>query len=149
MRMSHPYINHSLRTRLVETSLEWEGFFGVMPRVTSELSEFDAAMLIGHTPDSYSKEMQGATAVRQGFDFHFQNNRYQIKANRPSGKPGSKVSLVGKARNFDWDRLIWILYDRHFAIQECWQWDVAAYRNGFETLSRLSPLHMRKGEKLL
>jgi hypothetical protein len=44
----------------------------------------------------------------RGHDFEFKGQRHQVKANRRSGKPGSVVTLVPKAKNFDWDVLIWI-----------------------------------------
>lgn len=74
--------------------------------------------------------------------------RYQVKANRPSGKPGSFVTLVGKASNYEWDRLIWILYDRYFVVQEAWEWEVDKYRLEFHDRNRLAPANMRKGKRL-
>ena len=59
----------------------------------------------------YSDYMRDKTAVAKGTDFVYRNIRYQVKANRPSGKKGSKVTMVPKASNYEWDRLIWILYD--------------------------------------
>jgi len=101
--MSDP--NTSLRQRLVETVLEWEARFVVAPSVTSAVAEYDVAILVGGTEDDYSKAMTGRTAVSRGHDFEFGGIRYQVKANRPSGKPGSFVTLVSKANNFEWDRL--------------------------------------------
>src|SRR5207247_7547682 len=40
--------------------------------------------------------------------------RYQIKACRPSGKPGSFITWVPKATNYEWDRLVWLLYAASF-----------------------------------
>ena len=71
-----------------------------------------------------------------------------MKSNRPSGKPGSPVTLVGKAQNYDWDKLIWILYDRVYNIQEAWMFKAEQYRLLFENKNRLSPQDMRKGERL-
>jgi len=79
---------------------------------------------------------------------HSNGKRYQVKANRPSGKPGSKVTLVGKARNYDWDFLIWIHYTVEYQIQEAWLWSVFDYKASFAAVQRLSPEHMRQGEKL-
>jgi hypothetical protein len=90
----------------------------------------------------------GRTAVSRGADFTHRGTRYQVKANRPSGKPGSFVKLVGKARNYDWDRLIWLLYDREYVLQEAWQWDVDDYRKAFDSIERLRPEHMRLGQRL-
>ena len=86
--------------------------------------------------------------MRKGVDFHHKGRRYQVKGNRPSDKPGSKVTLVSKAKNFEWDVLIWILYDKTFQIEECWQWTVDNYRRRFEHQKRLGPKDMRLGKRL-
>jgi len=101
---------HDLRDKLVDLALAWEKAFGNAPHITAALSELDAAGLVGCSIEEYAKCMRGATAVRRGHDFEFKGQRYQVKANRPSGKPGSFVTLVPKAKNFDWDVLIWILH---------------------------------------
>jgi len=144
--MSEP--NDSLRSRLVAIALEWERTFGVAPQITSAVSEYDAAQLVGHSDQSYAKACVGRTAVTRGTDFVCQGIRYQIKANRPSGKPGSPVTKVGKASNYDWDRLIWILYDRHYALVEAWEWNVAAYRAAFDKQLHVRPPDMRRGKRL-
>lgn len=137
-----------LRDLLVDVSLKWQGRFGVAPSITSTLSEYDAAMLIGFTNDQYSKFMKTRSAVSKGTDFIFNGIRYQIKANRPSGKPGSFVTMIPKAKNYDWDKLIWILYDKNYRIQEAWLWNVNDYKRDFDLKKRLSPSDMRKGEEL-
>ena len=93
--------------------------------------------------------MQGTTAVQKGHDFIFNGARYQVKGNRPSGKRGSLVTWVPKAPNYDWDYLIWILYDSQYRIQEAWQWDVSAYKDAFDSIKRLSPNHLRLGKQLV
>jgi hypothetical protein len=45
---------HELRARLVTIALEWERAFGNAPSITSALSEYDAAMLLGLTQLEYS-----------------------------------------------------------------------------------------------
>lgn len=137
-----------LRNQLIHAALSWEHAFGNAPQITTAISEYDAARLVGCSLSSYSAAMKGVSAVQKGHDFVFNGVRYQIKANRPSGKPGSKVTLVTKARNYEWDRLIWILYNRLYEIQEAWQWEVDAYREAFDPLNRLSPSHMRRGKRL-
>ena len=92
--------------------------------------------------------MQDKTAVSKGTDFIYDGRRYQVKANRPSGKPGSPVTLVPKAKNYDWDYLIWVLYTPTFEIQEAWLWKVDDYRQAFDSVERLSPDHMRRGKRL-
>ena len=105
-------------------------------------------MLVGMTEDEYGKACATRTAVTRGCDFRHAGVRYQVKANRPSGKPGSFVTLVGKANNFEWDRFIWILYDESFAIAEAWEWTVSEYRRDIGPLSRVSPADMRRGRRL-
>jgi hypothetical protein len=138
----------SIRDLLVKTALEWESNFTVMPQITSAISEFDAARLLGCDEQTYSKIIKGNTAVTKGYDFIYNGIKYQIKGNRPSGRHGSKVTLVPKAKNYDWDFLIWILYDPRFNIQEAWRFKVDTYKNLFDKKKRLSPVDMRKGERL-
>jgi hypothetical protein len=139
----------SLRQRLIDLALEWQSRFGVAPAITSSLSEYDAALLVGHSPDTFSHNCVHRTAVTKGCDFTHNGFRYQVKANRPSGRLGSVVTLVGKAANYDWDYLIWMLYNREYRLQEAWQWSVADYRAAFHHKTRLSPTDMRRGVSLL
>jgi hypothetical protein len=139
---------NELRQRLTDTALQWERTFGNAPPITGVLSELDAALLVGCGIEAYSGLMQGATAVQRGYDFIFDGLRYQVKGSRPSGKPGSFVTLVAKATNYEWDRLVWVLYDKHYEIQEAWLWDVSAYRAAFDSVTRLSPAHYRRGQRL-
>jgi hypothetical protein len=141
-------VSDELRTRLVDVALEWERTFGNAPLITTVLSEYDAARLLGCPADVYSRCMTGVTAVQKGHDFIFAGARYQVKGNRPSGKPGSFVTWVPKATNYDWDFLIWVLYDSRYNIQEAWKWEVANYREAFDAVKRLSPAHLRAGDRL-
>lgn len=140
---------NDLRAGLVDATLAWERAYGNAPLVTTVLSEYDAAILVGHTDAEYADSMRGVTTVQKGFDFVFKGRRYQVKGNRPSGKPGSTVTWVPKATNYEWDFLVWILYDPRFVIQEAWQWEVEAYKKAFYEIKRLSPSHMRNGVNLL
>jgi len=137
-----------LRDELVKIALQWQEKYGVAPSITSTISEYDAAMLVGMSENEYSDYMKDKTAVNKGSDFVFKNIRYQVKANRPSGKKGSFVTMVPKATNYEWDRLIWILYDKDYVIQEAWEWDVEEYKEAFDAIKRLSPDHYRKGRCL-
>jgi hypothetical protein len=139
---------HDLRDKLVDLALTWEKAFGNAPHITAALSELDAARLVGCSIDEYAACMRGSTAVRRGHDFEFKGRRYQVKANRPSGKPGSVVTLVPKAKNFDWDVLIWILYNKNYEIEEAWSWEVGPYRREFEFVKRLSPTDYQCGTPL-
>ncbi|MDP9179548.1 MAG: hypothetical protein M3O61_17895 [Gemmatimonadota bacterium] len=143
-----PTSDDQLRSRLVATALDWERRFGVAPRITDAISEYDAAELVGHTGDSYAADCIGRTAVTRGSDFSCKGVRYQVKANRPSGKPGSPVTKVGKASNYDWDRLIWLLYDRFYVLQEAWEWDVSSYKAAFHLQPHVRPPDMRRGRRI-
>ena len=138
-----------LRARLIAVALEWQKRFGVAPAITSALSEYDAAMKVAMSEQDYGLECQHRTAVTRGADFVYKGCRYQVKANRPSGKPGSPVTLVGKPNNYEWDKLIWILYNTQYEIQEAWLWDVDAYKQTFDSRTRISPADMRRGLDLL
>jgi len=110
-----------LRQELVALALEWERRYGVRPAITGGISEFDAARLVSHSAESFGLDCKARTAVTRGTDFCHHSLRYQVKANRPSGKPGSTVTLVAKAKNYEWDRLVWLLYDREYQILEAWE----------------------------
>ena len=141
-------MSEDIRTRLVSTALKWEELFGVAPAITSALSEYDASQLVKMPIKEYRSGCKDRTAVTPGYDFIYGKCRYQVKANRPSGKPGSRVTKVGKARNYEWDKLIWILYDKYYELQEAWEWTRRKYRDKFEGVKRLSPNDMRKGKRI-
>ena len=88
---------HDLRDKLVDLALSWEQAFGNAPHITAALSEFDAAQLVGCSIDQYCKCMRGGTSVRRGHDFQFNGRRYQVKANRPSGKPAASSPWFPKS----------------------------------------------------
>ena len=137
-----------LRGLLVQVSLEWERRFAVAPRITDSIAEYDAAKLVGTSLRIGKGRKECDTAVTKGVDFRKGNTFYQVKSNRPSGKPGSRVTLVGKATCFDWDKLVWVLYDREYNIEEAWDFTRNKYRELFELKKRISPDDMRKGTKL-
>lgn len=137
-----------LRDLLVKISLEWEKRFAVAPRITADIAEYDAARLVGTSLRVGRGRKESDTAVMKGVDFWKGEQRYQVKSNRPSGKPGSKVTLVGKSSNFDWDKLVWILYDREYKIEEAWEFTRDEYRKLFESKNRISPEDMRLGSRL-
>ena len=141
-------MNDMLRDELVKIALQWQAKYGVAPQITTVVSEYDAAMLVGMPENDYSEYMQDKTAVNKGSDFVFNHTRYQVKANRPSGKPGSFVTMVPKASNYEWDKLIWILYDKNYVIQEAWEWCREEFILAFDSIKRLSPNHYRKGKCL-
>jgi hypothetical protein len=137
-----------LRNQLIQVALAWQNRYGVAPHVTTAISELDAADLVGMSESEYSESRQLATAVQRGYDFTFRGERYQVKANRPSGRRGSKVSLVSRPRNYDWNYLIWLLYDREYKIQEAWKWPVEVFKKEFDGRKRLSPADLQKGTRM-
>jgi hypothetical protein len=114
-----------LRAQLVGIALEWEEHLGVAPAVTSIIGEWDSACIVGMTEAQYCADSKHGTAVSRGHDFEWCGIRYQVTASRPSGKPGSSVTLVSRKnedkRDFQWDKLIWVHYDRYYVIQEAWE----------------------------
>lgn len=138
-----------LRNKLIELALKWQARYGVAPAITSAISEFDASQLVGMREYEYSEYMQDKTAVTRGHDFIHNNIRYQTKAHRPSGKPGSRITNAGKARNYEWDILIWIRYDVNYRIEEAWAWERDDYISAFDNKKRISPQDMRKGHNLI
>ena len=119
--------------------------FGDLPK---GLSPFLQAQLNFLSDTNNYEYMKDKTAVSKGADFVYKNTRYQVKANRPSGKKGSRVTMVPKASNYEWDKLIWILYDKEYEIQEAWEWSVQDYKLDFDNKKRLSPDDYRKGKCL-
>ncbi|GGK58446.1 hypothetical protein [Amphritea balenae] len=138
-----------LREQLVCIALDWQKKFGVSPAITSTISEYDAALIVGMSEQEYSEYMQERTAVSRGHDFEFNGVRYQIKAHRPSGKPGSKITNAGKANNYDWDILIWFRYDQFYVPEEAWLWQREEYIDMFGQKPRISPADMRLGKQLI
>jgi hypothetical protein len=144
-------INEDLRRSLIDLALTWESRYGVAPSIVSAISEYDAATkLVGMSDSDYSHYMQkhNRTAVSSGHDFSYKDIRYQIKAHRPSGKPGSKITNAGKASNYNWDILIWIRYDKDYKIEEAWSWERDNYIEAFDSAKRISPADMRKGRRI-
>jgi hypothetical protein len=139
---------HHLRQELVAIALEWERRFGVAPAITCAISEYDAAILVGCSEADFTQCRKLHTAVSKGHDFIFNRNRYQVKANRPSGKPGSFVTWVPKVANYNWEYLIWILYNRMYEIEEAWLWTVEDYKARFDEIKRLTPALMRGSRSL-
>lgn len=138
-----------LRLRLVSMALEWEKAVGIIPHITTVISEYDASRLMGCAFSEYSNLIKTMTAVQKGYDFIFADIRYQVKACRPSGKKGSKITMVPKATNYHWDKLIWIQYDRWFKIEEAWLWNVDEYKQAFHEKKRICPADMWSGHRLL
>lgn len=78
-----------LRSRLVQAALTWKATFVVAPRVIPAIAELDAARLVGMSLRDYLRCVVGPTAVGRGHDFIHSGRKHRVKANRPSGRPGS------------------------------------------------------------
>lgn len=140
--------SRSLRTNLVRLALAWQGRFGVAPAITSAVSEYDAARLVGMLPSQYGRFMRTRSAVSKGYDFAFAGVRYQVKSNRPSGRNGAKVSKVGKPSVHEWDKLIWILYDERYRMREAWKWTRREFDQTLGSKEHLRPDDLRRGTRL-
>jgi hypothetical protein len=142
----------SIRDELVQIALKWEEEFGFFPGqagITTAVSEFDAAMTLGCSEIDYAKSIKGRSPVGRGHDFVFNGVKVQVKANRPSGKPGSAVWNAGpKVDSTGWEMLIYVLYDKDYVIKECYQFDRDLYDRLFSGKKSLRLEDMRKGNKL-
>lgn len=132
-----------MRSRLAALSMAWEHRYGVAPPITSAISEYDAAMLIGLTDDEYASACVGRSAVTPGADFVHRGIRYQVKANRPSGRAGSTVTIISKPRNLGFDVLVWVLYCPDFSIDEVWTVDVVTFERELHREIYLRPARLR------
>jgi hypothetical protein len=87
-----------LRAQLVQIALKWESCLGIAPKITDAVAELDVARLVGMPEEQYCGDGQQRTAVSRDFDFVHNGLRYEVTGNRPSGKKGSAVTLVGDKR---------------------------------------------------
>jgi len=125
-----------LRERLVKLALDWQAHLGVAPSVTSAISELDAAILLSGGVSCLDK---GRSAVTKGVDFVFKKTRYQVKANRPSGREGSKPTKVSKPREINWDALVWICYTETYEPLEAYAIEAAVYAEKLHNEKYLRP----------
>ncbi len=140
----------SLRNELVNVVLRWEGRYGCFPGqagVTAAVSEYDAAMLLGCSESEYADSLRERTDVSSGYDFlTADGQRIQVKAGRPSGKPGSAVWNAGsRVKSIAWDILIYVLYDQGYEMLGAWKFTPELYERLFAGESKLSIDDMRKG----
>lgn len=143
----------NLRDKLVSIVLEWEREFGCFPGqagVTAAVSEYDAAILLGCSEADYAGCLKKRTAVSKHYDFETADGRkVQVKANRPSGKPGSKVWNAGpKVDSSGWDLLVYILYDPNYNREEAWKFTGEEYERLFGNKKTLTLVDMRQGTSL-
>lgn len=135
-----------LRDLLVQISLEWERRFGVIPHVLGAISEYDAAKLVGGNLRIGEGRDKGFTPITKGVDFRKDGIAYQVKARRPG--PNKRVRRAPKAKNYAWNKFVWILYNHDYRMIEASEFDVNSYRKLFDLKPRLTPNDMRKGKKI-
>ena len=138
-----------LKNQLIKLCLRWERLIGVAPHITSAISEYDAMKLVGMSEEEILKQAKGKTAVQKGYDFLYKGVKYQVKANRPSGKKGSFVTLTSKVKNYEFDKLIWILYNKEFGIEKAYIWDAKEYKEKLGNLKQVRPIHLIKGQRIV
>lgn len=138
-----------LRKQLINSCLEWEKLVGVAPSITSAISEYDAMKLVGMSEAEIIATAKDKTARQKGHDFIFKGIKYQVKANRPSYKKNSPVTITSKAKNYDFDKLIWILYNQKYEIQEVYECTAQDYKERFDALKRVRPVHLRTTKRLI
>lgn len=139
-----------LKNQLIKSCLDWERLIGVAPHITSAISEYDAMKLVGMSEQEILQQSGGKTAVQKGHDFIYKYVKYQVKANRPSGKKGSSVTITSKAKNYEFDKLIWILYNTNFVIKTAYKLDVKDYKDRLGHLKYVRPNDLIKnGHKIL
>ena len=66
----------SIRSRLIALALEWERAFGAAPQITTAVSEYDGAFLVGHSDETYADDCLGRAAVSRGSDFSYRGRAY-------------------------------------------------------------------------
>lgn len=137
------------RKSLIDIALAWEKDIGNFPKITSAISEYDAAtMIVGMSHEQYASSMLGVSQVRKGFDFEFQGVRYQIKADR-IGPGRGEPSANRKPSNWCWDKFIWIKYNDIFHPLEAWLWNVKDFRERFENFKSVRPKQLRLGLRVI
>jgi TonB family protein len=92
------YGHQVLREAALEAARQWE--------FTPAKYKGKAVKVVGTITFYFPPQKEASKAVSKGYDFLHDGLHYQVKANRPSGKPGSPVTLVAKAKNYEWDCLV-------------------------------------------
>lgn len=95
---------------------------------------------LSHTDETYDETLsEGLSRMLRKYPQKIEGLRKALKRLSPRQK---------EKANYEWDRLIWILYDKNYIMQEAWEWHVEDYKMAFENKKRLSPEDYRKGHCL-
>ncbi len=134
---------------MVRIALEWQESFSVAPSITTAISEYDVAVrFLGMEPVEYAKLCQGKTAVQRHVDIVDRHGiSFQVKANRPSGGPGSEPTITSaKPSNLNclWNGLFWVLYHMDYSIRECWFFAPGEFSKAFEGQKYVRPARIRQ-----
>lgn len=127
----------TFRELLVDLACHWQDPLGVTPAVNYAVARYDAAALAGLAEPR-------CRAVASGADFDHEGQRYQVIASRDP-EP-ARIPVVRRA---GWDRLIWLVYDRDYALLEAWSCEGEALRARWGDSRILTSDCLRLGEDLL
>ena len=119
----------SLRDHLVKSTLEWREKYGSAPHITSTISEYDAARLIGMSEEEYA---QRTIDSRRRFNFIYKKKRYQVHGTRQFSQLPESVAIEKKTIKYGCNYFIRVLYNKSYEIQEAWLWDINSV-NGPDT----------------
>lgn len=117
---------NEITDRLIKCSIEFENQTGIVPAVSSALSEIDAMIGIGMSEkDIFGYKIKQKTR-QKGHDFEYRGLKYQVKVDRESIKEGfgpgkNKHNSLISPRG-EWDVLIWIEYDCDYKIISAYKW---------------------------
>ena len=129
-------MSSTFREILVGLARNWQDPIGVTPGVSLAVARYDAAVLSG-LPEPACR------GVSSGADFVHQDLRYQVIASREP-----ELARVPRVPRDGWDRLVWLVYDRDYALLEAWSWDAESYRRA-TAATPATPEDLRRGQDLL
>lgn len=103
----------TFRETLVNLALDWHCPPGLTPGASYSVARYDAALLAGLPEPACRAAALGAGFSREGL-------RYEVIASRDPDP-----ARLPRLRPPSGDRLIWLAYDRHYALLEAWECDAA------------------------
>lgn len=127
----------TFREMLVDLACHWQDPLGVTPAVNYAVARYDAAALAGLAESR-------CRAVASGADFDHEGLRYQVIASRDP-----EPARIPVVRRRGWDCLIWLVYDRDYALLEAWRCEGEALRARWGDSRVLGSDCLRLGEDLL
>ena len=138
----------TLRTTLVALVPEWEKRYGVAPFITAAVSEYDAARLVGHTPETFFAGLRGSHGSYSRHGLLLQRSSVSDQSLSAQRKTRFVHYLGAKSNELRMGSTGLASVCGEFQLLEAWEWYVADYQSSFDTIKRLSPAHMRTGRRL-